>query len=257
MAEKPEITLLIVPPGDRDEGRAIRIGTASLRRILVAGGALILLFALLVGSWWYLAARAQEATRLESQVEQLTSELGRMDDLATTLGELERRYEGIRSLFGPAQGVRPETFLPPALGRSTGVASAGDPGDARPTSWPLTERGFLTQPLIEEAGTGDDHPGIDIAVPAGSYIRAAGDGSVVEVGDDPVYGLYLILDHGGGYRSLYAHASQISVEYGRSVRRNQVIGLTGSTGRSTAPHLHFEILRDGEPVDPLEIVERP
>ncbi|TVP58193.1 MAG: hypothetical protein EA351_04080 [Gemmatimonadales bacterium] len=256
MDEKPEFTV-VIRPSDGRETRAIRIGNASLRRIVAGAVVLGVLFALVLGSWWYLAARAQEATRLTAQVEGLTAELERMDELARTLTELERRYEGIRSLFGPAQGIQPETFLPPALGRGSSLTSPGAGGDGRPTSWPLTERGFLTQPLIEGGGSGEEHPGIDIAVPAGSYIRSAGDGSVVEVGDDPVYGLYLIVDHGGGYRSLYAHASQISVEHGRTVRRNQVLGLTGSTGRSTAPHLHFEILRDGEPVDPLEIVERP
>jgi murein DD-endopeptidase MepM/ murein hydrolase activator NlpD len=72
-----------------------------------------------------------------------------------------------------------------------------------------------------------------------------------------VYGIFLVLDHGEEYRSLYAHASLLLVTVGDRVRRDEVIALTGSSGRSTAPHLHFEIRRDGEPVDPLTMVTQP
>ena len=99
--------------------------------------------------------------------------------------------------------------------------------------------------------------GVDIAVPTDSYIRAAGGGTVVDGGEDPVYGRFVVLDHGEGYSSLYGHASQILVERGQRVRKNEVIALSGSTGRSTAPHLHFEILLNGEAVDPLSMVTQP
>ena len=77
------------------------------------------------------------------------------------------------------------------------------------------------------------------------------------MGEDPIYGIYVRIDHGNGYESLYAHASVASVEVGELVRKNEVIGFTGSTGRSTAPHLHFEIVFEGKAVDPLELVRQP
>ncbi len=99
---------------------------------------------------------------------------------------------------------------------------------------------------------------MDIAIPTGSYIRAAGAGRVVEVGEeDPVFGKYVRIDHQNGYVTLYAHASHTSVELGEEVRKSEVIALSGSTGESTAPHLHFEILLEGETVDPLELVRQP
>jgi murein DD-endopeptidase MepM/ murein hydrolase activator NlpD len=113
----------------------------------------------------------------------------------------------------------------------------------------------VTQGLLE--GEGTSHPGLDIAVPADSYVRAAGAAIVVDVGEDAVYGRFVTLDHGDGYRTLYAHASETLVEPGQRVRRNEVIALSGSTGRSTAPHLHFEILLNGEAVDPLSMVKPP
>ena len=79
----------------------------------------------------------------------------------------------------------------------------------------------------------------------------------MDVGEDPTYGKYVRIDHANGYETLYAHASHTSVELGEDVRKNEVIALSGSTGKSTAPHLHFEILFEGERVDPLELVEQP
>ena len=93
--------------------------------------------------------------------------------------------------------------------------------------------------------------GLDIAVPSGSYIRAAGTGIVDDAGQDVQYGRYVRISHGEGLRSLYAHASWVFVAEGDSVGAGEVIALSGNTGRSTAPHLHLEIEQDGEPVDPM------
>lgn len=113
----------------------------------------------------------------------------------------------------------------------------------------------MTQELYD--GNAGDHPGLDIAVATDSYIRAAGGGDVVDVGEDAVYGRFVVIDHGDGYATLYGHASHTFVALGQFVRERQVIALSGSTGRSTAPHLHFEVLVAGEPVDPLTFVEQP
>jgi len=88
-------------------------------------------------------------------------------------------------------------------------------------------------------------------------VRAAGDGTVADAGEDGVYGNYVLLDHGGELQTMYGHASEVFVHEGDVVRRNEVIALSGSTGRSTAPHLHFEVRRGGEPVNPLEFVTQP
>jgi murein DD-endopeptidase MepM/ murein hydrolase activator NlpD len=252
--EPRTFTVLLLPHGGR-EARSLRISYPHLRRLLFVGGGLVLLGAVLLGSWWYFVARAHRTAALEAEIATLAEDRGRVEELARSLLEVEAAYERLRSLFGPDH-PGDESWLPPPTGRPPPRPSPDEAGGI-PTSWPLTERGFLTQPLVEGAGTEDEHPGIDIAVAAGSYIRASGPGVVAESGEDPVYGLYLVLDHGEGYRTLYAHASVLLVERGDQVRRNEVVGLTGSSGRSTAPHLHFEILRDGEPVDPLSLVRRP
>lgn len=106
-------------------------------------------------------------------------------------------------------------------------------------------------------GSSDFHTGIDIAGSGvyGTNILASNSGTVIFVKTTYVpgkgYGKYLIIDHGGGYSTLYAHCSSISVKVGQKVTRGDVIGKVGSTGNSTGPHIHFEIRVDGTAKDPL------
>ena len=133
------------------------------------------------------------------------------------------------------------------------MANVGEAG--RPTAWPLTRSGFITQ--FRQDTAGGNHPGLDIAVPNDTYIGAAGAGTVKDAGVDAVYGRYILLEHGDGLETMYGHASRVFVQPGDRVERNEVIALSGSTGRSTAPHLHFEIRKDGSAVDPLAYVRQP
>lgn len=95
------------------------------------------------------------------------------------------------------------------------------------------------------------HAGVDIANDIGTYVMSARAGQVIWAGWRGGYGYTVMLDHGGGYVSLYGHLSDYFVERGQYVRAGQRIASMGSTGNSTGPHLHFEIQRDGQPVDPL------
>jgi murein DD-endopeptidase MepM/ murein hydrolase activator NlpD len=195
---------------------------------------------------------------LEREVAVMSRDRDRVQALVQRLEAIEGQYDNIRRMFGAATVERPsDVWLPPtstgAVGR--GGAEPRRAGPSVPAAWPLTERGFVTQGLHQ--GLDGPHPGLDIAVPSDSYIRAAGGGVVSDVGEDPVYGRFVVIDHGQGYTTLYGHASETLVQLGQEVRERQVLALSGSTGRSTGPHLHFEILRDGEPVDPLSMVEQP
>ena len=254
MSSWRSLSVIVVP----DDGRESRTFQLSRGNVKVAAAALLLaasLFSLMAVSWWFLAVRAARVPSLEARLAASEQDRQRLQVLANELEELEARYVQIRDLFGgdEAQGAS-DLWLPPPTGGSRRAVAEQDTEGSLPTSWPLTQRGFVTQGLLEGRVV---HPGLDIAVPADSYVRAAGAGIVVEVGDDGVYGRFVTLDHGDGYRTLYAHASQTLVETGQQVRRNEVIALSGSTGRSTAPHLHFEILLNGEAVDPLTMVTQP
>lgn len=260
MSEGPKqrrhLTIMVVPEGGQTS-RTLRLSYGRLRALAVLGAIVALSLTLMAGSWWYLAARASRIRGLEREVARARADSTRVEALGHRLDMIERQYGVIRHLFGSTPNAPSDLWLPPAEGtRRRSASPASRAASSRPTSWPLTQRGIVTQGLLEGVD-GRDHPGLDIAVPTDSYIRAAGAGTVVDVGEDPVYGRYVVIDHGDGYTSLYGHASLTLVQRGEHVRQNEVIALSGSTGQSTAPHLHFEILHNGEAVDPLTMVTQP
>ncbi len=96
------------------------------------------------------------------------------------------------------------------------------------------------------------HPGIDFSAPRGTPIYATGDG-VIEVVQNEFggYGKMVMINHGFGYQTLYAHMEQFNVHVGQKVKRGDCIGFVGSTGHSTGPHVHYEVIKDGKTVDPV------
>lgn len=96
------------------------------------------------------------------------------------------------------------------------------------------------------------HSGIDILTDVGTSVKAAGKGKVVFVGVRGGYGLMVEIDHGFGYQTIYAHLSSASVKEGQSVSRNQLIAKTGNSGLSSGPHLHYEVLHNGQNLNPAD-----
>ncbi|MFH1765763.1 MAG: M23 family metallopeptidase [Gemmatimonadota bacterium] len=250
------LTIVLVPE-ESGETRTFRLSPRRVRVAIMAGILILLLGGAMATSWWYLALNTARSWQLQAVVDSLEGERLQVLSLAEDLTRVEEEYERLRSLFGSTESpIAPDLWLPPsALPGSRAVSQGVGSDDHLPTSWPLTEAGYITQSMV--TGGAGEHPGLDIAIPTDSYVRAAGSGRVLRVGEDPLYGFFVVLEHGDGYQTVYAHASAILVERGQTVRRNEVVALSGSTGRSTAPHLHFEILLDGLPVDPLFMVEQP
>jgi hypothetical protein len=94
------------------------------------------------------------------------------------------------------------------------------------------------------------HPGMDLAAPAGTDVYAVGDGVVTEVGQDDIYGIYVIIRHNNNWASLYGHLQRAAVTLRSNVRSGSIIGWVGSTGQSTGPHLHFELRQNGRAQNP-------
>ncbi|WP_328806633.1 M23 family metallopeptidase [Novosphingobium aerophilum] len=99
------------------------------------------------------------------------------------------------------------------------------------------------------------HKGVDLAAPAGTPIRASADGVVERADWFAGYGLYVALEHGGQIETRYGHMSRLNVAAGQRVRKGDVIGYVGSTGRSTGPHLHYEVRIAGEAVNPVPYLQ--
>lgn len=137
-------------------------------------------------------------------------------------------------------------FVPGA--RAQVRVAAGDVQGAQPRLlWPV--RGRITSGFGPRWGRW--HAGIDVAAPQGTQVRAAEGGRVTSVGWLGGYGRTVMIDHGGDLKTLYGHLSTVYVRTGQTVLRGEVVGLVGSTGNSTGPHLHFEVRKGGTYRDPI------
>ena len=196
---------------------------------------------------------------LQRRVDRLTAENQKVNELATELARVEQRYEQVRLMLGgnivPPQPSHagPLSVAYPITAHIPGDTARYEAGPSLPTHWPLSEPGVITRGQV---GGSEPHPGIDIAVPMGTPIRAAGGGTVADAGDDPQYGRFVLITHPDGYQSMYGHASRVLVVPGQVVAAGEVIGLSGSTGRSTATHLHFEIRHGGRSIDPRSLLKQ-
>jgi len=187
---------------------------------------------------------AERVNTMETLYRQIGEMLGSSIPLATTAGEkgpIGKQTSGM--LHGARLILEPGKMIPGA----SFYEKSQDAQRSRPSSWPLTVRGYITRrfSLLTER-----HMGIDIAVPRNTPVKATGDGVVEEARYDPIYGIYVLIDHGNRFSSFYAHNSRLCVSPGQRVSKDEVIAFSGSTGRSTAPHLHYELRKNNVPVDP-------
>ncbi|MFL5388093.1 MAG: M23 family metallopeptidase, partial [Myxococcales bacterium] len=128
-------------------------------------------------------------------------------------------------------------------------------GTAYALSWPVSSWAHVTSPF----GVRDHpvlggrrlHAGVDLGVPVGTAVRAVGPGVVRRASEDAVSGLALVIDHGSGVSTVYFHNEKLLVHRGDHVEQGQVISRSGNTGRSTGPHLHYQLDLPSGPVDPL------
>jgi len=132
------------------------------------------------------------------------------------------------------------------------VSRTGEIMSQLPLLWPVhghvtSEYGHRPSPWD---GGDEEHQGLDIGSPLQTPVQSPAAGTVVTASAGGDYGRHIVLDHGNGVRSLYGHLAEIDVKPGQQVEKGQTIGRVGSTGRSTGPHLHYEILVRGKPVDP-------
>lgn len=203
-----------------------------------------------LGRWTGDLASLDRITALEDEVLELRQENLAFGAVAERLEGVEGQYRRLRAVMGGEVAASNRDILLPPLSER----DAGERGGEESSSlvWPLVGAGFVTRSFGDTTSAPfGGHVGVDIAVPAGSYVRSAWAGSVTEAGQDSEYGLYVKIAHEDDVSTLYAHNSWLFVAQGDTVETGEVIALSGNSGRSTAPHLHLELERDGVPVDPL------
>jgi len=238
--------------------------------------------------YWQLSKVTRENTELERSNTRLLEDNKRVYRLAALLEEMDKDQGKIMSLLGvenrngQRNGVKmsmasggsssPEMTLEPSAPEMTlpendnevvtelhgNFLRSPKNADAKvPPDWPslLPVEGYLSREFSRNPWFPfDEHPGIDIAGKQGSVVQAAGDGYVLYAGWHLELGNVVILHHGQGLFSLYGHNDRLLVREHEYVRRGAAIALLGNSGRSSGPHLHFEIWQDGKAMDPRQYI---
>lgn len=187
-----------------------------------------------IGNMEIIKEKAEKTSKMSAETISYLRQ--REDDL---FAESDRLLEEIREMQQKMQYVGGEFIWPVPANRS--ALSGGD------------FFGMRFHPIFHEWRM---HTGIDIGAPTGANILASNAGTVLITAFTTGYGNKIVIDHGGGYVTLYAHCSKILVKAGQAVNAGDVIGLIGSTGWATGPHLHFEIMFEGERINPLDKVNQ-
>lgn len=213
----------------------------------------------------------READALKLRYQSLQSVVNQQDQQLATLQTYAREVSlayGIKQkLEGPAD-IRAEGKISPSFAEAvedydylrgvkllaiTGKSARLRPAPTRPSIWPVDGRliqssyGTRTDPF---SGEGAFHTGVDISSPYGTGVRATADGVVVHASRESGYGLLVVLDHGNGLHTYYAHLSKFYIRSGQEIRRGDYVGAVGSTGRATSAHLHYEVRVGGAPMNP-------
>ena len=286
-------TVILVPDA-RSAFRKIRVPVRLIRTVAGAAGAVALAMGALLVHYASLNREVSEleAVRLENaalseRAHRFDESLGQLESRATQLQSsiaklavmsgLEPTLRAADGVVGGVGGVTGVDLDPPsrdrdvtlhALSRSlsdlaarsqrieTFYADQTELLSHTPSVWPV--RGYFSSGFGNRVdpftGGKDFHPGIDVSAPRGTKAVAPADGVVLAVGPRGAYGLAIIIDHGRGVITRYGHLEGFNVRAGQHVRRGDVIGFVGSTGRSNAPHLHYEVWLDDKAQNPIHYI---
>ncbi len=248
---------IIIVPHDQEKTRTFKVSYAALYALVAVVAAGLVLMAIFIATYGGLLIKLRESSMYRKQVAELTKREAQMGELRRNLAELRAMNLQIRRMLGLSVAAQ-DSIAATRAGVQSGQLPEETGGEqasmlrAIPTFWPV--RGFITRHFSSAPTPGDSllHEGIDIAVDRGTPVRAAASGWVTEAGWSDLWGYYVQIDHGYGIKTLYAHTDMLVVMKGEAVAQGQTIAYSGNTGRSSAPHLHFQVTVNNVPVDPLK-----
>lgn len=259
----PRMTRIILVPDNEQGAREYSLSRRLALTLLLIGILVIAAVAVLLASFVSRQNALARMHRLEKELEEANARVAMVGDLQQELDASRRLQEKLLRMLGV-------TELPEGAADSLGTLSAAEPvpggsgGSVRsvlqaaatqalppePGLWPAAGR------VTREFEKGNPvqgirpHQGIDIAGPLDTPVLAVAPGTVTRAGADDYLGNYVEIQHGLGYLTVYGHLARAAVKAGDRVQGGQVIAYMGKSGQASATHLHFEIWRDGEPVDP-------
>ncbi len=245
---------MIIPDG-AEARRGVRMRQWHYRAIL--GGLAVLIFGILLFFIFYgkIITKAVLADKLQEENERLLKYQYKVQLLEKNLNETRDIVTRLISLAGvdikfPEMPDDSTLFASLDEAGMAAVARAAGSDLSVPSGLPV--KGFITQDFILEDST-HYHPGIDIACAEGTPVLATGTGEVVMTGFDDIYGNIVVIKHNDSITTLYGHNKEVLVEPGEKVLPGSRIALSGNTGKSTAPHVHYEIRINDEPINPMEM----
>ncbi|NLG17009.1 MAG: M23 family metallopeptidase [Fibrobacter sp.] len=267
MNKSKHYTLMFIPD-DNGKTFTLKIKRYVLHSIIIFTIFFIIGLIMLLYKSGEIAAKLQLMHLMKIENEQLSRENQNFKRLYRKLEDVERLSAYIHKLAVPAvktsseiKNKKPEIEKGELAGeavnnlgitRSQTIFSSDESVDmvsSIPNIPPV--EGWITRQFSEDSlGLQAGHLGLDFAAAHGTPIRATAYGTVESIQNDKFYGLSVTIRHDHGFVTKYSHCSQILIKDQDNVKRGQAIALVGSTGRSTAPHLHYEILKDGKNVDP-------
>jgi len=286
---KREHTIIFLPHA-RARFRQFRVSSRALWALGISFGLSVLLGVTFSALWVRSIQKKSEVTAILAENSDLRSRAAltntRLESIEKMLAEFEDRTRrlsivaGLSAIRDPGLGgVGGLSAAPvnPADSVDSGLSEAGRRGALLSSRLMLVEKKLilqadqlaLTPTIVPAAGVltagfgirpdpftnhPEYHTGIDISTPAGNRVVAPASGTIVRVGWDKGYGRFLEIAHGYGVTTLYGHLQATRVAEGQRVRRGDVVALVGSTGRSTGPHLHYEVRAEGKAVNPLDYV---
>ena len=243
--------------GSREYGISRAMVVTLLVLALVVAAAIVALMAVFAGKY----DEQRTIAHLERDLAAAQVTVARADTLARELEATCELQERLLIMLGVEEAA-------PAADDSLAVWAGREPGSAGealrraaavslsegPAHWPAA--GYVTREFIQGnvARGVESHPGLDIASAKDTPVTASAAGVVMRVGEDQYLGNYVEIAHGLGYLTVYGHCSRLAVGKGDKVAAGQIIAYMGATGQATATHLHFEIWRQGEAVDPRTVI---
>jgi murein DD-endopeptidase MepM/ murein hydrolase activator NlpD len=245
--------LMVIPDG-AEARRGIRMRLWHYQAILGGFGILILLILLFFIFYGKIMSKAVLADKLQEENERLLKYQYKVQLLEKNLNETRDIVTRLISLAGvdikfPEMPNDSSLFAQLDEAGMAAVARAAGPDLSVPSGLPV--KGFITRALILD-DSARFHPGIDIACAEGTPVLATATGEVVMTGFDEVYGNIVVVKHNDSITTLYGHNKEALVEPGEKVLPGSRLALSGNTGKSSAPHVHYEIRVNDEPINPME-----
>ena len=269
----PPRARLIYIPGDDRPSHEFELRRRLLAIVLGVAALLALLVVTFLSTYAVLVLRSSQVSRLQRELRDASDQLERVRELNKELDQMRRMQDQVLTMLGvtpaaptgaapgspaaifPGDARLPEEPARRPAGSPTGAAGPGIGLIAAPPPdlWPVS--GYVTREFAaaDKQGKGA-HAALDIVAPLETPLKAAGKGIVTAAGWDNFLGNYVEITHGLGYVTVYGHCSRLSVKEGDRVDRAQQIGYLGGTGQASAPHLHFEVWKDGTTIDPRLVI---